>query len=201
MLLEERHELSEFVAGATAEEWATPSLCGEWTVGEVAAHLSSVVGLTRRGLVARNLRYGAGTDGANARTVAAWSALGQPAIAESLAEPGKLGLGFFYPRWALGEMMVHHQDMRRPTGRSRPIPDERLRVALGVLLRLPFLTGADRKSRRVALRATDIDWAHGSGPAVEGPAESILMALAGRSGLAGELSGDGVAVLLGGERS
>ena len=38
---------------------------------------------------------------------------------------------------------------------------------------------------------TDVDWAFGRGPEVRGTAEALLMAIAGRPGLAAELSGPG----------
>lgn len=55
-------------------------------------------------------------------------------------------------------------------------------MALDVLVRLPFITGAKRRTRKIALHATDIDWTRGDGPEVRGPAESMLMAFAGRTG-------------------
>jgi hypothetical protein len=46
--------------------------------------------------------------------------------------------------------------------------------------------------RGVAVR--DLDWSRGHGPEVSGPAESILMALAGRPSA---LAGDGIPALAG----
>jgi len=196
MLIEERHDLHRFLDGLDDSEWGVQSLCGDWTVLEVAAHLSSVVGVTRIGLMLRNMRYGSGTDGANRRSAAGWVDKGKSAIVEPFSDPKKLGLGFFYPKWAVCEAVVHHQDMARPLGRRRDPPADRVRVALGVLLRLRFLTGASRSSRAVSLNATDIDWSRGAGPEVRGRAESILMALAGRAIDPDELSGEGCAILM-----
>jgi hypothetical protein len=39
--------------------------------------------------------------------------------------------------------------------------------------------------------ATDLDWTSGRGPKVRGTAEALLMAVAGRRGIAAELSGPG----------
>jgi hypothetical protein len=54
---------------------------------------------------------------------------------------------------------------------------------------------ARRRIRRLTLTATDLNWTTGQGPLVEGLAEALLMALAGRRGVASELSGTGVPVL------
>jgi hypothetical protein len=55
------------------------------------------------------------------------------------------------------------------------------------------------KGRLGGLRweASDIDWAHGTGPTVSGRAEALLLAITGRRGALGHLSGDGVSTLRG----
>ena len=195
LLTEEKADLVEFLESLEAPDWEKPSLCDGWTIRRVAAHLASSIGLTRAGLATRALRYGSGTDGANERSAVAWEQKGDSHIINTLSDPKLLGLGFFYPRWALCEAVVHHQDMRRALDRPREIPVERLVVAIEVLLKLPFLTGAGRQIRTAALRPTDIAWSHGAGAEVRGRAEAILMALAGRRDAIDQLEGDGLALL------
>ncbi|AOP52838.1 hypothetical protein BLSMQ_1126 [Brevibacterium aurantiacum] len=43
--------------------------------------------------------------------------------------------------------------------------------------------------------ATDMDWKHGSGPAVFGPAQALLLGITGRAEAVSSLSGDGVELL------
>jgi hypothetical protein len=45
------------------------------------------------------------------------------------------------------------------------------------------------------LRATDMEWSHGSGPEVSGPGVSLLMAMTGRRTALDDLKGDGAAIL------
>ncbi len=96
----------------------------------------------------------------------------------------------FGGRIALTDGLIHHQDIRRPLGLHRPIPAERMveALAFGSTAR-PI--GAAKRIQGLTLRATDVDWQTGSGPLVEGPAEPLLLALAGRPGVVGELSGPG----------
>ena len=47
----------------------------------------------------------------------------------------------------------------------------------------------------LALRATDLDWRHGRGEDLAGPAEAIAMALTGRSAALDDVDGPGRAVL------
>jgi uncharacterized protein (TIGR03083 family) len=195
LLVEERRDLHQFLRGLTPEQWEAPSLCGDWAVLDVAAHLSSFLGVTPLGLFTRAARFGTSTRGANARSTAAWARTGNAAVTAALDDRGRLGLGYVAPGWALFEAVVHHQDMRRPLGAPRTIPEDRLRLALTVLCRLPTGTGGYRRSRVVTLWATDIEWRQGTGPEITGPAEAILMALAGRADALKDLDGPGVDVL------
>ena len=189
MLRAERRELAEFLGSLESDHWRQPSLCDGWTVLDVTAHVASVVGLKRLGLMGRVIRYGTGTDGANARSAAAYAMRGHVELIGAIADADRLGLGFFQPRWALCETVVHHQDIRRAVGRRRPIPAGRLRVAIEVLLDMPFLTRRTKAQQRIAIAASDIDLTCGQGPELRGTAEALLMALAGRHQVLPEITG------------
>jgi uncharacterized protein (TIGR03083 family) len=106
-------------------------------------------------------------------------------------QPRGLTAGFG-GRIALADGLIHHQDIRRPLGLPRDIPAERMLAALEFARTAPTI-GAVKRIRSLTLTATatDLDWTAGKGPAVEGPAESLLMAIASRHGTAQELSGPG----------
>ena len=53
-------------------------------------------------------------------------------------------------------------------------------------------TGTPKRIRGLELRATDTDWSTGDGPVVEGPLQSLVLAMAGRGDALDELSGDGL---------
>lgn len=84
--------------------------------------------------------------------------------------------------------------MRRPLGMPRQIPAERLGCALPFAVTAPPLRGF-WNARGVRLVATDLDWSRGRGPEARGSGEALLMVLAGRRGVAGELTGPGAAIL------
>ncbi len=81
-------------------------------------------------------------------------------------------------RVGLVDALIHHQDMRRPLGLPRQIPAERLLNALPFTVTAPPLRGL-WNARGVRLVATDLDWSRGKGPEARGPAEAVLMVLAG----------------------
>jgi len=100
----------------------------------------------------------------------------------------------FGGRIGLVDGLIHHQDIRRPLGAPREVPHERLVEALPFARTAPTI-GAFWRVRGLRLVATDLDWAAGSGPVVAGPAEPLLMAMAGRADAVDELSGPGQATL------
>jgi len=97
-------------------------------------------------------------------------------------------------RIGLTDGVIHHQDIRRALDRPRTVPGDRLRVALDMALKAPRLPSRKR-TRGLHLVATDLDWTTGDGPEVRGPAEALLMAIAGRPAALDDLSGPGLGQL------
>lgn len=192
----ERRDLADLLETLTPAEWEAPTLCPAWNVREVVAHLLSYEELDVGGIAASFLRGGLRLDRINKLRLAAYAGHTPAQVLELLhrsIEPRGLTRGFG-GGIALADGMIHQQDIRRPLGRPREIPAERLEQALAIALTAPTLP-ARKLARRLRLVATDLDWATGAGPEVTGPAESILMTIAGRASALPELSGAGVATL------
>lgn len=188
----ERGELADLLATLTPAQWDAPSLCAGWRVRDVVAHMFSYDALSLPGLVGRVVRGGFRLGRVNAAGVAAHAGHDPDellALARRHQRPRGLTTGFG-GRIALTDATIHHQDIRRPLGLPRTVPADRLRVVLDFALTAPPL-GASRRVRGLTLVATDLDWTAGRGPVVEGPAESLLMAVAGRRGVVTELTGAG----------
>jgi uncharacterized protein (TIGR03083 family) len=198
MIADERRRIADLVDSLSPQQLDTPSLCGEWTVKQVAGHLLAAVAAPRRLLLQMMLRSGFNIHRANARLAllvarrsAADLAAGLRENAENPFRPPIVG----YPG-QLTDLQVHGQDMRRPLGLPHGLRPDRLTVSLDFLVggRAP---GFVPKGRPAGLRfeATDLDWAWGTGPVVRGPAEAVMLALTGRTVVLSELDGDGVATL------
>jgi uncharacterized protein (TIGR03083 family) len=189
---EERADLAEFLCTLTQAQWDAPSLCAGWRVRDVVAHMYSYEELSLGGLIGRFIKGGILPGRVNAVGVAAYADRSHDellALVKNNQQPRGLTAGFG-GKIALTDGTIHHQDIRRPLGVSRDIPADRMLVVLDFARTAPTIR-ASKRVRGLTLVATDLDWTAGSGPVVEGPAESLLMAIAGRRGVAGELDGPG----------
>ncbi|WP_139978934.1 maleylpyruvate isomerase family mycothiol-dependent enzyme [Nocardioides litoris] len=188
----ERLELADLLESLTPAQWATRSLCSRWSVRDVAAHVVSYERLGVTDLARLGARGLGSPDRMNALALAALADASPAELVRLLREharPTGLTAGFG-GGIGLTDTLVHHQDVRRPLGLPRVVPPERLRFALGFTLTAPTVRGAWH-ARGVRLVATDVDWSHGRGPEARGPGEAVLMALAGRAGVAADLTGPG----------
>lgn len=191
---EERQDLAAFLATLSDEDWLRPSLCEDWTVRDVVAHVTSYEELSTPRLLWRLVK--GRVIRANQIGVDAMSGLSPADLRERLEahlDPQGLTAGFG-GMIALTDATIHHQDIRRALGRPRDVPTERLLTVLESVPTNPRL-GAWRRIRGLRLRATDLGWTHGDGPEVTGPGEALLMAMSGRGEAVTDLAGPGLETL------
>jgi uncharacterized protein (TIGR03083 family) len=194
----ERADLAGFLTGLTPEQWDAPTLCSKWSVRDVVAHIISYDDLGPAGLVGRFARGWFLPDQVNQVGVEDYARLGPDqllAVFSDRLRPAGLTAGFG-GRIGLVDGLIHHQDIRRALGAAREVPTQRLAEALPFARTAPPIR-AFWRARGLRLVATDLDWSSGSGPVVEGPAEPLLMAMAGRSAAVAELTGPGQPTLAG----
>ncbi len=196
MARDERAEMADFLESLQPEQWDQPSLCADWRVRDVAAHVISyeehgTVDLVKRFAQARFRLHELNDVG-----VAEYNTRAPQELIRFLRQhltprgiTAQFGGGV-----GLVDAMIHHQDMRRALDMPRTVPAERLRYALPFSVTAPPLRGF-WNARGVRLIATDVDWARGRGPEARGAAEAVLMTLAGRRGVARELTGAGATIL------
>lgn len=189
---DERSDLASFLATLSPEQWEAPMLCAGWRVRDVVAHMISYDDLSGRDLLARFAKGRFLPDRINAVGVGEYHRRTPDellAVLNDHLEPHGLP-ALFGGLVALVDGLIHHQDIRRPLGMPRDVPAERLVPALRGALTAPAIRGFWRV-RGLRVAATDLDWSHGRGPEVTGPAEALLMVMAGRRGIVGELAGPG----------
>jgi uncharacterized protein (TIGR03083 family) len=197
-IADERRRVADLVEHLGPAQLDAPSLCGDWTVKQVAGHLLAAVDTPPTGLLPMMLRSGFNLHKANARIARLMAERPADELADGLRRnaenpfrPPIVG----YPG-QLTDLQVHGQDMRRPLGLPHGLKLDRLRISLDFLVGGRAVGFAPRR-RLAGLRfeGTDLDWAWGAGPVLAGPAEALAMAMTGRSVALSELDGDGVPIL------
>ena len=192
----ERLSLADLLDDLTPQEWERPSLCAEWRVRDVAAHLTlsqtgvlpALVAVVRaRGNLNRMIRDTARHQGR--RPTAEYAPLLRAMAGSRRTAPGVTHLE------PLIDVLVHGQDIAVPLGRSRAMPARASAAAADRVWPNLWPFRAERRLRGFTFAATDDDWTAGAGPRVEGPIGAILLLLTGRPAALSRLSGPGVEAL------
>ena len=197
-IADERRRVADLVDSLTPEQLETPSLCGEWTVKQVAGHLLAAISKPPTPVLPLLIRSGLNIHKANSRLALLMAERSPAELAQGLRKnadnpfrPPIVG----YPG-QLTDLQVHGQDMRRPLGLPHGLQLERLRASLDFLVG-GRAVGFTPKRRLAGLRfeASDLDWFSGVGALVAGPAEALMLAMTGRKVALSELDGPGVPIL------
>jgi uncharacterized protein (TIGR03083 family) len=192
----EREALIADLGALTDEQWATQSLCDDWTVRDVLGHMIATAKMTPPAFFAALAGAGFRFNAMNAKNI---SREATPNPSDGLAEFGRHVKDTTHPpgpvEAMLGEAVIHSADIRRPLRISREYPEEALTRVADFFKGSNLLIGAKRRIAGLALRATDTGWSTGSGPEVTGPHLSLALAMTGRSAALADLSGEGLATL------
>jgi uncharacterized protein (TIGR03083 family) len=123
MAMAERAEIADLVADLRPEEWEAPTLCEQWRVRDVIAHVFSYEELSTPGLIGQFAGGRFTRGGPNAVSLAAYADRSPDdlvALVNGHQRPRGLTAGFG-GRIALTDGTIHHQDIRRQLG--RPLAD------------------------------------------------------------------------------
>jgi uncharacterized protein (TIGR03083 family) len=193
----ERKALANDLEALDQDQWAKTSLCTQWTVWDVVAHMTATAKITPPAFFGKMLTSGfslttlQGKDIAVERGDSPADALARFEAVESSRKhpPGPVDT-------MLGETIVHAEDIRRALGIGHEYPADAVVHVADFYKNSNLILGTKRRIEGLTLRATDANWSHGTGPSVSGPMIALVMAMTGRKAMAeGPLSGDGVATL------
>ncbi|MGO9854272.1 MAG: maleylpyruvate isomerase family mycothiol-dependent enzyme [Acidimicrobiales bacterium] len=182
------------------EQWNSPSLCAQWRIRDVLAHLTAGaqgafgVGAILGGMLRHGFNYNRwvaadGQERGQQDPAVVLKAL-RDAAADRNALPGARSVR------GLMHVLVHGQDMCRPLGIKRDLPVAHLVPVADFIKDDVHIFGAKKRIAGLKLTAIDMDWSHGNGPEVTGPAEALVMMMAGRVVALDDLSGEGKAALV-----
>jgi uncharacterized protein (TIGR03083 family) len=192
----ERAALADDLDGLSDEQWATTSLCDEWTVRDVVAHMTATTKISGAAFFPKLLSNGFSLKKMQAKDIVTQRGASpaetlsrfKASVDATTHPPGPI------TTW-LGEAVVHAEDVRRPLGLPRAYPTATLVEVADFYKGSNLVIGTKKRIAGLRLRATDGDWTHGDGPEVAGPMAALVVAMAGRKAALADLTGDGVATL------
>src|SRR5882724_12729668 len=119
----ERKALAGDVRGPSGEQWATPSLCGRWTVRDVLAHMTATAKIAGPAFFPKLLASGFSLARLQDKDIAVERGTSP---ADTLARFEATATSVRHPpgpvdTW-LGEVIVHSGDIRRPLGIAHEYP-------------------------------------------------------------------------------
>jgi uncharacterized protein (TIGR03083 family) len=193
-----RAALGNYLGGLSADEWNRPSLCAGWKVKDVAAHMLVVPTMSKGQVFRSFVGSGFNLDKMNAKFVRKLTTdlstdeIAKKTTASAASQSMPPGLK---PPGVLTELVVHSSDIAEGVGKPFALPVDDYVAVLEHLKNVQPVFGSKKRIEGLSLRATDTEWSTGSGPAVEGPAAALVLALAGRRSALDRLSGDGVSTM------
>jgi len=194
----ERRRAADLFASLTDEQLDSQSLCAQWSVRDIAAHLIgpfviSVPRFLAGSLVSGSMhRFSAReTRRLAQRPIADIVATLRANASTPFAPPGT------GPLAPLADLAVHTRDAARPLGLNATATPRAWRATLDFLASARAGRGFVRRGRLTGLRltATDLDWTAGGGAEIRGPGEALALAVTGRTVALADLTGEGVATL------
>lgn len=209
LIRDERLCLARMLAELPAAQWATPSLCAEWSVHHVLAHLVMTPAgeprawaMTKALVCARGHLWRAGRD-----IAVAYARRDPQELVASLGETADVRTkpAFVVSHNILLDLVVHGQDIAVPLGLPKPVPDATAVLTLQRIWAMGWPFYARRRLAGVNLQChgdpatdavTNLIWEAGSGPPIRGAAGDLALLLTGRTGAAlPRLTGPGVQMI------
>ena len=192
----ERAALAKDLAGLSAEQWRHDTLCGEWDVEQVVAHLTAAASLNQRQWLRSMLGARFRPDVHNQRRLVEHRGSTPAetldrfrAVITSTTAPSSHTPAY------LGEVVVHAQDIRQPLGLARTPSVDALTPVADFFARRDFAVASRTRVADLQLRADDGPFAAGTGPLVTGSTLALVMSMAGRVSYLAGLDGPGVPTL------
>jgi uncharacterized protein (TIGR03083 family) len=196
MIHAERQMMADDLSALPNEQWSQPTYCDKWNVQQLVGHLVAAASITAPHFLAGFIKSGFSFNRFVEGDLKQFAA-GTPSdvlgrfrgiVTSTRKPPG--------PDYvALGEIMVHSEDIRRPLGLSANHPAEHLTTLAELYKKTGAPLHGKRRSEGLRYVATDTDWSSGDGPEVTGPTMSLIMGMVGRRSALTDVGGPGADTL------
>lgn len=188
----ERARLLNLLEGLEPDQWRARTLCADWSVDDVIAHLSAAADTGRWAWIRSIVTAGFNPAKHNSRLLSRY----QGRTPEETLETYRSLVGATtvptrdYPAF-LGEVIVHGQDIAQPLGLPLTPSHGALLEVARYFAAKDFAINSKTLVKGLTLEAADADFRVGSGPLVRGTLLDLVVAMAGRPAFAASLEGEG----------
>lgn len=191
-----RRDLADDLTTLPESDWRAPTLCNQWDVEHVVAHLTAAASTGQaawlRSIVLSGFRPSVHNErrlrehlgGSPRETLARFRA-----VIPSTVAPSKDLAAY------LGEVIVHGEDIRKPLGMPSSCDVDAATEVARFYAARNFAVQSKTIASGVQLRADDGPFQSGAGPEVTGPTLALIMTMAGRRSHLDQLSGPGTALI------
>lgn len=189
----ERARVANMLEELRESNWHAKSLCSDWTVEQVVAHLTAAASTGKLAWIRSIVGAGFNPSKHNQRRLAQYLGstpaetleMFRDSISNTIA-PTK-----DYAAW-LGEVIVHGQDIARPLGVAHTPDPVAVNEVAHFFATKDFAVNSRKLVKGLTLEADDASFKSGSGPMIRGHLLNLVMVMAGRPDYGTELEGDGV---------
>jgi uncharacterized protein (TIGR03083 family) len=191
----EADALLQYIGAVPEERWDTSTVCSPWSVRHLVAHLTALSNQTlpnfAKRMVVTGFNFQKVVDGDLQKYLKSKeemlrtfeSSTRNPTTPKMLNEV------------ALGEFMVHGEDIRRALGDRGEHPATHVSAIGKMYAESKKPLNGRARTNGLSLRATDGDFKWGDGPEVAGPGIDLLLAISGRVEALDHCQGDGLETL------
>jgi len=187
--------LIDDLSSLSPDQWRSETLCGDWDVEEVVAHLGAAATMTPFRWLRSMIGARFDPDVHNRRRLEEFRGATPQETLERFRSVGVIRLPAKSSPAGLGEILVHAEDIRRPLGLHHAPDPQGLLVVARFFATKDFAVNSKTLVKNLTLRAIDAGFREGSGPEVRGPLLSLVMVMAGRGAFLPDLEGPGTAEL------
>lgn len=192
----EREALFEILRNLDHDQWHKESLCPQWTVRHVVAHLAAAGSTATGAWMISMAGSGFNADRHNARLLKKFLGDSPVHTLENFRQSCNKSIAALNSiPGLLGEVLVHGQDITVPLGIELTPRPEAVRDVARFFVAKDFAVNSKSLAKSLKLVATDDTFASGVGPEVHGKLLDLVMALAGRRQYLVTLDGEGVGEL------
>ncbi|MGP4978521.1 maleylpyruvate isomerase family mycothiol-dependent enzyme [Brachybacterium tyrofermentans] len=192
----ERVALGDVLGDLSRAQWQAPTMCDAWTVQDLVGHLTAGSRTGTLPWLANMVAARFDTDRHNQRLLEKHRGVTpEDTLQRFRGAVSTTTAPLRSQEGALGEIIVHTQDIGRPLGIALVPSREAAEVVAAFFARTDFAVNSRSLAAGLHLEATDGPFRAGNGPDVAGGTLELVLAMAGRPTALDHLEGAGIALL------